>query len=138
MAIKLSISLWIQGSVQEALAYYTRIFPEAKVGQSSASVGTFSFGGMSVVLLGDGMERPTMALSTVVQCDTSQELNHIWNGFLEEGQAAQCGWIQDKYGFSWQVVPKALNTWLSHPQFGSENMERMRSMVKLDEALFLK
>ncbi|KRO58129.1 MAG: hypothetical protein ABR98_06860 [Cryomorphaceae bacterium BACL7 MAG-120910-bin2] len=139
MSTQLSTCFWIQGSAQEAVAYYCQLIPGAKAGNASRSVGSFQLpSGHAFLVIGDAEALPTVAHSLAITCDTQKEVDQLWEAFLQEGKAAQCGWLQDRYGFSWQIIPKGLQTWLNHPQFGPENMERMRGMIKLDAEAFLK
>lgn len=68
----------------------------------------------------------------VVECDTQEELDFIWNQLTEGGTEVQCGWLKDKFGISWQIVPTILGSLMSDPEKGPRVMQEVLKMVKLD------
>jgi predicted 3-demethylubiquinone-9 3-methyltransferase (glyoxalase superfamily) len=78
----------------------------------------------------------TPAISFVIMCDDQEEVDHYWDNFLQGGKAMQCGWITDKFGLSWQVVPSAMITMMTDkdPKKAQKVAQAMMKMVKLDIA----
>src|SRR5690606_8640720 len=72
-------------------------------------------------------------LSLVINCDTQEEIDHYWDALIRDGgQESQCGWLKDKFGVSWQVVPSMLGKIMSDPQKGKRAMDALMKMKKLD------
>jgi predicted 3-demethylubiquinone-9 3-methyltransferase (glyoxalase superfamily) len=133
---------------EEAINFYTSIFSDSKiiqlvrygkeVGPEGAVVHCkFTLNGQEFVAM-DSHENMPMnfnpALSIVVGCETQEEIDYYWEKLGEGGfeEAQQCGWLQDKYGVSWQIVPHVLGELLSHPDNGGNVMQAMLQMKKLD------
>jgi len=123
--------LWFNNNAEEAVNYYVSIFKDAKISKtiryskSSANVSgmprdsvmtvAFQLAGQEFVALNGGpIFKFTEAVSFVVNCETQEELDYYWSRLSEGGdeKAQQCGWLKDKYGVSWQVVPATLNSML--------------------------
>jgi predicted 3-demethylubiquinone-9 3-methyltransferase (glyoxalase superfamily) len=147
--------LWFDGQAEEAVAFYTSIFARSRVGrvsrydkdsahvagQPEGSVLAIEFhldGQAFTALNGGPLFRFTEAISFVVNCDSQQEVDHFWERLSDGGDEAaqQCGWLKDRYGVSWQVVPTALAELLSDPDPGkaSRATQAMLQMKKLDIA----
>lgn len=124
--------LWFHGHAEEAVAHYTSIFAHAAVnattyysreasevsGMPEGAILTISFeldGQPFIALNGSPEFRFTEALSLTVNCDTQAEVDHFWSRLAEGGEEGVCGWLKDRYGVSWQIVPKALPELISHP-----------------------
>jgi len=143
--------LWFNHQAEEAVRFYTSIFQKSKVGKiarygkeservagrPAGSVMTveFELAGRDFVALNGGPQfKFTEAISFVVSCKTQVEVDWFWNKLSAGGKKVQCGWLKDKYGVSWQVVPTILNELLSDkdPARSQRVMEAMLKMVKLD------
>ena len=137
------------GGVPGAAAFYVSIFPNSRVTHTShflegaprpaGSVLTveFTLDGNDYVALNGGPDyKFTPAISLVVHCDTQEQVDHYWNRLLEGGQEVQCGWLTDKYGISWQVVPrKLIEFFQSSDRAASQRaFTAMMGMRKLDIA----
>jgi predicted 3-demethylubiquinone-9 3-methyltransferase (glyoxalase superfamily) len=145
--------LWFDGRSEEAARFYTAIFPNSRIntishypgvgqevhGQEPGSVLTvvFELDGQSFTALnGPPIFKFTEAVSLQVFCDTKEELDHYWDrlGAGGDEQARQCGWLKDKYGLSWQVVPRFLADYMTDPD--PRKVERvfaaLSPMKKLD------
>ena len=143
--------LWFEGQAEEAARFYAAIFPNSKVGPitryGDASAGAsgrrkgsvmtvkFQLNGQEFVALNGGPDfKFTEAVSFVVNCDTQDEIDHYWNNLADGGEPGPCGWLKDRYGLSWQVVPKALQEMLQ--DMDAHKAERVMSallkMKKLD------
>lgn len=145
--------LWFEGQAEEAVSFYTAIFPHSKVcettyyddassrasGMPEGSVLTVAFelDGQSFLALNGGSQfHFTEALSLSVNCDTQTEVDHYWSRLSEGGEEGVCGWLKDRYGLSWQIVPKRLPELLSQgdPQAASGAMAALMKMKKIDIA----
>lgn len=143
--------LWFDGKAEEAARFYTSIFKNSKIGRVSrygeagAKVSgqpkgtvmtiTFQLDGQELMALNGGPQFPfTEAISLVVNCETQQELDQYWERLVEGGQAIQCGWLKDKYGVSWQIVPTVIAEMLQDkdPEKTNRVMAAILQMTKLD------
>ncbi len=149
---KLSTCLWFNNNAEEAVQFYTGIFKDSKVklttrygesgsnasGQPAGSVMTivFELAGQEYLALNGGPTfQFTPAISIIVTCDTQEEIDHYWHSLTSGGQEVQCGWLTDKFGLSWQIVPKALEEMMRGDLKKSERvMAALMKMVKLDLA----
>jgi len=144
---KITPFLWFDGKAEEAMNFYTSIFANAKVKgvtrygetgpgpKGSVMTATFELDGQEFIALNGGpMYKFTPALSLFVRCRDQQEVDHFWDKLTEGGKAVQCGWLEDKYGLSWQIVPTALLEMLQDqdPAKSKRVMQAMLQMVKLD------
>jgi predicted 3-demethylubiquinone-9 3-methyltransferase (glyoxalase superfamily) len=141
--------LWFDGQAEEAANFYVSIFPNSKVSATSrygeagpgpkGSVMTIAFDldGLSFTALNGGpMFKFTEAISLVVHCETQAEVDHYWDKLSAGGQQVQCGWLKDKYGLSWQIVPNALMELVQDkdPAKSQRVMAAMMQMKKIDIA----
>jgi predicted 3-demethylubiquinone-9 3-methyltransferase (glyoxalase superfamily) len=145
--------LWFDDQAQEAVEFYTAIFPNSKIakvarygeagreahGRPPGSVMTVAFeldGQAFTALNGGPIFKFNEAISLQINCETQEEVDHYWNKLSKGGddKAQQCGWLKDKYGLSWQVVPRALVELISDPdpQKSGRVMEAMLKMKKID------
>jgi two-component system sensor histidine kinase QseC len=146
---KISTCLWFDGQAEEATNFYVSIFKNAKmtdvlrwgdVGpgpKGSVLTCSFELDGREFMALNGGPEYQfTPAISLVVNCETQAEVDHYWNKLLEGGKPVQCGWLTDKFGISWQIVPTLLPRLLMDKDKAKANrvMAAMMQMVKLDIA----
>ena len=145
MSIKQRITpfLWFDGQAEEAANFYVSIFPNSKIGSTSrhgeagpgpkGSVMTVAFNldGLSFTALNGGpMFKFTEAISLVVHCETQAEVDHYWDKLSAGGQQVQCGWLKDKYGLSWQIVPNALIE-LAQDQDPAKSQRVMAAMMQM-------
>lgn len=141
--------LWFDGCADEAVEHYLSIFPNSKrldgseygpdcPGDAGSTMAvSFELDGRPFMALNGGPHFTfTPAISFVVNCDTQDEVDHYWNGLLEGGAPSQCGWLTDRFGLSWQIVPRRLGELMSDPDpaRASRVMQAMLQMVKLDIA----
>lgn len=147
---KIAPFLWFSDNAEEAINFYLGIFKQAKLkevmryGESgpgpngSFMSGTFELEGQEFMALNGGpMFQFSPAISLFVKCETQAEIDHYWERLLEGGgRPQQCGWLQDKFGVSWQIVPIALGAMLGDrdPARSQRAMKAMLKMVKLDLA----
>ena len=135
--------LWFNGQAEEAAKHYVSIFPNssyevgARNGDGSALVMSFSLNGLEFAGLNGGpMYKFSPATSFVIHCDSQTEVDHYWNSLLEGGEAKSCGWLDDKFGVSWQVVPRRFFQLMSSgtPAQSQAVMGAMMQMIKFDIA----
>ncbi|MHB0972504.1 MAG: VOC family protein [Thermoanaerobaculia bacterium] len=147
---KITPCLWFDGQAEEAAKFYTSIFPNSKIGKIArygesgpgpkGSVMTVSFeidGQEFLGLNGGPMFKFTPATSFIVNCTSQKEVDDYWAKLLEGGGLEnQCGWLQDRFGLSWQIVPTRLQELIStpDPMKSQRVMAAMLKMVKLDVA----
>jgi predicted 3-demethylubiquinone-9 3-methyltransferase (glyoxalase superfamily) len=148
---KITPFLWFDDKAEEAVSFYTSIFRNSKIGNiarygdagaqvSGRPKGTvmtvaFQLEGQEFVALNGGPQfKFTEAISFVVNCQTQEEVDEYWNKLSAGGQEVQCGWLKDKYGLSWQIVPTILGEMLSDPDAKKTErvMKAMLQMKKID------
>ena len=152
---KITPFLWFDNQAEEAVKFYVSVFKNSKVlktthydeagaqasGRQKGSVMTVAFeldGQQFTAINGGPHFKFTEATSFVVNCDSQEEVDHFWNKLTEGGdaKAQMCGWLKDKYGLSWQIVPGVLQDLLSGPDQGKSQrvMQAVLQMKKLDIA----
>jgi predicted 3-demethylubiquinone-9 3-methyltransferase (glyoxalase superfamily) len=144
---KIIPSLWFDDNAEEAVNFYVSVFKNSKIDKVSryteagprkpGSVVTLEFqleGQKFIAINGGPHFSFTPAISFLVDCKTQDEVDKLWNTLLEGGEAEQCGWLRDKFGLSWQIVPSALGEMISDkdPEKVKRVTEAMLQMVKLD------
>lgn len=152
---KIAPCLWFDNQAEEAARFYTGIFKDSKIvvisrygeagqeihGQKPGTVMTVAFeleGQSFTALNGGPVFKFNEAISLQISCESQEEVDHYWNKLSAGGdeKAQQCGWLKDRFGVSWQVVPKALIEMLLDPDAGRSQraMTAMLKMKKLDIA----
>ena len=130
--------LWFDGQAQEAMTFYTSIFKDSKVISSNPMSVQFELQGQRFIGLNAGPhQRFNPAVSFFIEVETQAEIDNYWNKLLADGgRPDQCGWLQDKFGLSWQVIPKALPQLLSDPDPAKAKraLDAMLKMGKIDLA----
>jgi predicted 3-demethylubiquinone-9 3-methyltransferase (glyoxalase superfamily) len=144
---KITPFLWFDHQAEEAARFYASIFPNSKVVKvvryGSAGPGpagsvmtvAFELEGLSFVALNGGPHyKFTEAISFVVNCQTQEEVDHYWARLSAGGTEIQCGWLKDRYGLAWQIVPTVLPELLSNsdPETSQRVMKAMFTMKKID------
>ena len=144
---KITPCLWFDGNAEEAVNFYTSVFKNFKVGEvmrygdagpgPKGSVLTVAFeleGQEFIALNGGPMYQFSPAVSFFVNCDTQEEIDEFWEKLSEDGQTQQCGWLTDKYGVTWQIVPRVLGAMLQDENAAKSKrvMQAMLKMTKLD------
>ncbi|MCW3072429.1 MAG: 3-demethylubiquinone-9 3-methyltransferase [Bacteroidetes bacterium] len=126
--------LWFDGKAKEAADYYCSVFKNSKIISENPMVVIFELNGKKFMGLNGGpMFKFNEAVSFVVSCKDQQEIDHYWNSLTANGgQESQCGWLKDKFGMSWQIVPAMLGQLMSDPERGQRAMAALMKMKKLD------
>ena len=144
---KITPFLWFDGKAEEAMNFYISIFKNSKVlsmsrygeagpgPKGTVMTAKFALNGQEFVALNGGPQFTfTEAISFVVSCETQQEVDELWEKLSQGGQKSRCGWLKDKYGLSWQVIPTVLVELLQakDPAKSSRVMQAMLQMDKID------
>ncbi|MGH7615098.1 MAG: VOC family protein [Gemmatimonadales bacterium] len=135
--------LWFDGNAEEAMKFYVSVFKNSKIMGTMAGpdgkvmTGTFQLEGQQFMALNGGPHfKFTEAISFFVNCETQAEVDELWNRLTAGGGESQCGWLKDKFGLSWQIIPSALGRLLSDKDRVKANrvMQAMLQMKKIDIA----
>ena len=107
---KISPFLWFDGQASEAAKFYCSLFKNSKVTQDTPMVVSFELEGQKFMALNGGPQfKFTEAISLYVDCEDQAEVDYFWNNLTADGGSeSQCGWLKDKYGLSWQIIPRTL------------------------------
>lgn len=144
---KIKTFLWFDNQAEQAAADYVSIFessqitrvtrfgPEGPGPEGQAITVEFELAGVPFVGLNGGPRfKFTEAISLSVDCESQNEIDRLWNELSAGGAIQQCGWLKDKYGLSWQIVPAQLGQLMNHPTNGSQVMQALLGMTKIDLA----
>jgi len=147
---KITPHLWYTRDADQAARFYASVFPDSRVQRvtslpvespsgppGSVKIVEFSLFGQPFMAISAGPLDPfNHAVSFVVSCDSQEEIDRYWNALLEGGQAEQCGWLKDRYGLSWQIVPRRLGELMTDadPARAKRTAAAMMKMVKFDIA----
>ena len=144
---KIKPFLWFEHQAEEAVTFYTSIFKNSKIGKvarypegspgPAGSVMTVAFqieGQDFLALNGGPAFKFTEAVSFMIQCENQKEIDYYWERLLEGGKPSQCGWLKDRYGLSWQVVPASIDQIFADKDKAKSQraMQAMLKMIKLD------
>ncbi|MES2777327.1 MAG: VOC family protein [Bacteroidota bacterium] len=133
MANQMYPCLWFDGQAKAAADYYCSIFKDSKILAENPIVVQFELNGNKFMALNGGPKyKFSPATSFVIECDTQEEIDHYWASLGEGGRYDQCGWLDDKYGVSWQVVPAVLHTLMADPEKAPGVIQAFMKMSKFD------
>ena len=142
---KITPFLWFNNNAEEAVQFYTSLFPDTKVLKmvryteagpgpaGSVMTAVFELQGQQFIALNGGpVYTFTEAISFVINCESQEEVDTLWEKLSEGGEKGRCGWLKDRFGLSWQVVPTALPSLLSRGD--AEGTKRvMQAMLKMNK-----
>lgn len=140
---KITPFLWFDNNAEEAMNFYTSIFKNAKIGnvmrhEGKVMTATFELEGQEFMVLNAGPQfKFTEAISFFVKCENQEEVDYFWNKLTADGgEESMCGWLKDKYGLSWQIIPNILGQLLQNqdPAKAGRAMQAMLQMRKIDIA----
>jgi predicted 3-demethylubiquinone-9 3-methyltransferase (glyoxalase superfamily) len=144
---KITPFLWFDNRAEEAMNFYVSIFKNSKIlsvsrygeggpgEKGTVMTGTFQLDGQEFFALNGGPEFTfTPAISFFVNCETQQEVDELWDKLSEGGEKGRCGWLKDKYGLSWQIIPSVLGELMQDKDAEKANrvMMAMLQMDKID------
>ena len=139
--------LWFDGKAEEAMNFYVSVFKNSKVGsvtrfgeggpgpKGSVMTATFELDGQEFMALNGGPEfKFTEAISFYVNCETQEEVDELWEKLSKGGEKGQCGWLKDRFGLSWQIIPSTLGKLLrdKDAEKSKRVMKAMLQMQKID------
>jgi predicted 3-demethylubiquinone-9 3-methyltransferase (glyoxalase superfamily) len=144
---KITPFLWFNDNAEEAITFYTALFKNSGMGSVSrygadgpgpkgtVMVATFQLEGQQFMALNGGPQfKFTEAISLMVHCDTQQEIDDLWEKLSEGGEKSRCGWLKDKFGLSWQIVPRILGELMQDGKRAGNVMKALMQMDKIDIA----
>ena len=146
---KITPFLWFENQAEEAMNFYMSLFKNSKalnvsrygegapVPAGTVMSATFELDGQTILALNGGPQfKFTEAISFYVDCENQKEVDELWNKLCEGGEPGPCGWLKDKFGLSWQIIPKQLGQMLGNPDPDKSRraMEAMLKMSKIDVA----
>ncbi len=138
---KITPFLWFDGKAEEAANFYVSIFRNSKIKEISPMSVTFELEGRPFIAFNGGPHfQFTPAISLFVDCDTQEEVDAPSEKLCAGGEQQPCGWLKDKFGLSWQIIPRALGEALQHkdPAKAKKAMQAMMQMKKIDIAALQK
>ena len=137
--------LWFDGKAEEAMNFYASIFKNSKIGnvtrygeeghgpKGKVMTATFQLNGQEFIALNGGPQFAfSPAISFLVNCETQQEVDELWEKLSEGGEKQRCGWLKDKFGLSWQIVPSALGVMLRDKD-AEKSRRVMKAMLQMDK-----
>ena len=141
---KITPFIWLNNQAEEAARFYTSVFRNSKMGmithygdgapvpKGTVMTATFQLEGQDMIVLNGGPHyQLTPAISFVVSCETQEEIDHYWEKLTEGGKPLQCGWLTDKFGVTWQIVPSDIGSIAK----SGKAMQALMTMTKLDLAV---
>lgn len=135
MSARLSVCLWVHDA-KLVSTYYQNVFSDFILISENPMAVVFELLGKRFMCLNNAM--PNMhfneKISFVISVDTQDQIDYYWNYFTKEGQAGQCGWLTDKYGISWQIVPSILGKLMTNPETAPKATYAFMQMSKMDIA----
>jgi len=131
---KITPFLWFESGAEEAGKYYTTVFKNSKIISSHPMVTTLELEGLQIMILNGGPHfKLNESFSLYISCENQEEIDYFWNKLTSDGgKESMCGWLVDKYGVSWQVVPAVLGKLMSNPEKSGKVMEAFMKMKKFD------
>ena len=142
---KITPFLWFDGKAEEAMNFYVSIFKDSKVGRvtryeeggpgpkGTVMSATFQLDGQDFLALNGGpLFKFTEAISFFVNCETQQEVDELWEKLSAGGEKQRCGWLKDKYGLSWQIIPSVLGKLLQDKD-AKKSKRVMHAMLQMDK-----
>ena len=149
---KITPCLWFNTNAEDAVNFYITVFKNSKINKVSyygdsesksspltngkVLVMEFEIDGQQFTALNGGMDIPyTSAISFVVNCKDQEEIDYYWEQLSKEGAKEQCGWLKDKFGLSWQIVPRVLGDLMTKSRNKEKVMQELMKMKKLDIAI---
>ena len=153
---RITVFIWFQGQAEAAMNYYVSVFSNSKITSieryagdqgipgekeliGKVLTGVFELNGQQFMCLDGGPQfEMSGAISLMVHCASQKELDQVWDKLLDGGKAAQCGWLTDKFGITWQIVPTAMDEMMTDvtatPKQKQALFRAMMPMIKLDIA----
>jgi predicted 3-demethylubiquinone-9 3-methyltransferase (glyoxalase superfamily) len=142
MIQKVTPFLWYQEKAEEAARFYVSVFKNSKIIETNSMMATFELEGAQFIAFNGGpAQKLDHNISLFIRCETQDEVDYFWNKLKADGgREVQCGWLVDRFGLSWQVVPNILGDLLGDDdrEKADRAMQAMLGMIKLDIAALKK
>jgi predicted 3-demethylubiquinone-9 3-methyltransferase (glyoxalase superfamily) len=138
MRHKVTPFLWFDSQAEEAMNFYVSIFKNSKILSvnrvgGKVMTGSFELDGQKIMALNAGPKfKFTEAISFFVDCETQEEVDYFWDKLSAGGEKSRCGWLKDKFGLSWQIIPTALGRLMSDPD-PKKSQAVFQAMLKMDK-----
>ena len=132
---KVTPFLWFDGQAEDAAKFYTSVFKDAKIHSVSPMSATFELAGQKFMALNGGPQfKFNEAVSFFIDCETQAEIDYYWEKLSAGGSEGRCGWLKDRFGLSWQVIPSVLGELIgdADPEKSQRALQAMFQMGKLD------
>lgn len=128
---KVTPFLWFDNNAKEAAEYYVSVFKNSKINDENPMITSFELDGQNFIALNGGPEyKFTEAVSFFVNCENQEEVDYYWEKLSADPSSEKCGWCKDKFGLSWQIIPKQLGELMGKDKSGKV-MQAMLKMKKL-------
>jgi len=126
--------LWFDGKAKQAAEFYCTVFKDSKITDETPMVVIFELNGNKFMGLNGGpMFKMNEAVSFVVNCDTQEDIDYYWEKLTADGgNESMCGWLKDKFGVSWQIIPSNIGELMKDPVRGQRVMQAVMKMKKLN------
>ena len=127
--------LWFDGKAKQAAEFYKSVFPSFKLHSENPMVIIFEINGTKIMGLNGGPNFTfSEAISLVVECKDQHEIDYFWEKLRQGGRENRCGWLKDKFGLSWQIIPSDLGKLMSNPKTAPKVGQALMNMIKIDIA----
>lgn len=138
MSDKIAPCLWFDGNARQAADFYVSLLPNSRIVEDAGIMVVFELAGRRFLALNGGPDfKFTPAVSMYLDCADQAEVDRLWDALLADGgEADHCGWLKDKFGLSWQIIPEALPRLIGSAdrQKAERAMKAMMGMIKIDVA----
>ena len=128
--------MWFNNNAKQAVDYYCAIFPDSQILSENHMVIQFLLSGTRYMALNGGPQFTfNESISFVIECKDQQEIDYYWEFLSKEGEEGRCGWLKDKYGVSWQIIPEHLGALFNNPQtaqYAGNAMMKMKKFIIKD------
>ena len=132
---KITPFLWFEDKAEEAARFYVSVFGHGKITNTNPMMTSFELEGQAFIGLNGGPKYHfTEAVSFFINCQSQSEVDHFWDKLSDGGEAKVCGWLKDRYGLSWQVVPDALGSLMGDPD-RVKSQHVMQAMLKMKKII---
>ena len=128
---KITPFIWFEKEAADAAKFYTTVFKNSRIISTNPIVTSFELEGLQISAINGGpVYKLSPAFSLAVSCDTQEEIDYYWNTLTDGGQESMCGWLVDKFGLSWQVVPSVLPQLMNDPERSQKVIAAFMKMKK--------
>lgn len=138
MINEISLCLWFDGQAKEAAEFYCSVFENSKIISENPMMVIFELNGRKLMGLNGGPQfKFNEAVSLFISCENQAEIDFYWARLTEGGEEGMCGWLKDKFGLSWQIVPSILGILMSDPEKSTRVVQAFLQMKKINIQILL-